>query len=152
MRSTGRGFSLPELALTLSIIAILTAMAVAKVGTILSRSKVDRAASVVAADLELAFTTGGRLRQPMRFKCDCANKTYALYDVLNGGALRFQRSFGLNSAYPLDSMRFTPDSMTVLPPGRVYSATLPFQVDLFSGARVRRVTMSSAGFVRITTP
>jgi prepilin-type N-terminal cleavage/methylation domain-containing protein len=152
MRSTGRGFSMPELALTLVIVAILTAMALAKVGSTLSRSKVDRAASVMAADLELAFSTGGRLRQPVRLKCDCANKTYQLNDVLNGGTLRFQRTFGPNSAYPLDSMRFTPDSMTVLPPGRVAATTLPFQVDLYSGGKARRVTMSSAGFVRITTP
>ena len=149
MRATGRGFTMPELALTLAIIGILTAMSLAKVGTVISRSKVDRAASVMAADLEQAFFTGGRLRQPVRLTCDCANRIYRLNDALNGGALRFERSFGLNSAYPLDSMRFTPDTMTVLPPGRLAA---PFQVDLYSGTKVRRVTMSSAGFVRVITP
>ena len=152
MRTTGRGFSMPELALTLVIMALLGSMAMAKIGTAISRAKVDRAASVIAADLEQAFSIGGRLRQPVRLKCDCAAMTYQVNDVLNGGALRFTRSFGVNSAFALDSMRFTPDSMTVLPPGRVAATSLPFQVDIYSRGKVRRITMSSAGFVRITTP
>lgn len=141
-----------ELALAMVVVGILATLAMAKVGSTISRSKVDRAASVVAADLESAFSTGGRLRQPLIFQCDCANRTYRLNDQLNGGALRFQRNFGPDSPYPLDSIVFNPATMTILPPGRVAATTLPFQVNIYSGGLARQITMSSAGFVRIVTP
>lgn len=152
MRMTRRGFTMMELALTLVVVAILTTMAIARIGTTISRSKVDRAASVVAADLENAFSTGGRLRQPLVFQCDCPNKTYRLNDQLNGGALRFQRNFGPDSPFSLDSIVLAPATMTILPPGRVAATSLPFLVTLYSGDKVRQVSMTSAGFVRITTP
>ena len=152
MRMTRRGFTMIEMALALVVVAILASMMIARIGSTISRSKVDRAASVVAADLENAFSTGGRLRQPLVFQCDCPNRTYRLNDQLNGGALRFERNFGPDSPFPLDSIVLNPATMTILPPGRVAATTLPFQVNIYSGGRARQISMSSAGFVRITTP
>lgn len=150
MRTTSRrGFTTIELMLTLVVFGILAAMAMAKVGGTIARAKVDRAASVVAADLENAFSTGGRLRQPLVIQCDCANKTYRLNDALNGGALRYQRDLGPESPYTVTAMTFTPDSVTILPPGRLSSQ---LQVDITVNGTQRRISMSSAGFVRITTP
>lgn len=147
--TTRRGFTTIELMLALVVFGILTAMAMAKVGGTIARSKVDRAASVVAADLENAFSTGGRLRQPLVLRCDCANRTYRLNDALNGAALRSQRNLGTESQYTVTTMSFTPDSVTILPPGRLSS---PLQVDITVNGVRRRISMSSAGFVRITTP
>ena len=144
-----RGFTMVELALTLVIFGLVTVFALSKVGGAISRSKVDRAASVVAADFELAFSTAGRLRQPVRLTTNFANKTYQLNDVLNGGALRFSRDLGVNSQFVVDSIRFTPDTVRVLPPGR---GSNPIQADIWAGGKTRRVTMSTAGFVRIVTP
>lgn len=150
MRMTSRrGFTTIELMLTLVVFGILAAMAMAKVGGTIARAKVDRAASVVAADLENAFSTGGRLRQPLVIQCDCANKTYRLNDALNGGALRYQRDLGPESPYTVTAMRFTPDSVTILPPGRLSSR---LTVRLTVNGLQRDITMSSAGFVQITTP
>jgi prepilin-type N-terminal cleavage/methylation domain-containing protein len=150
MRTTStRGFTTIELMLALVVFGILTAMAMAKVGGTIARSKVDRAASVVAADLENAFSTGGRLRQPLVLQCDCANRTYRLNDVLNGGALRYQRDLGPESPYTVTAMRFTPDSVRILPPGRL---SAPLEVAITVNGMQRRISMSSAGFVRITTP
>lgn len=149
MRTTRRGFSAIELMLTLVVFGILATMAISKVGGTIARAKVDRAASVVAADLEAAFSTGGRLRQPLVLQCDCANKTYRLNDALNGGALRYQRDLGPDSPYGVTAMRFTPDSVTILPPGRLSSR---LTVRLTVNGLQREVTMSSAGFVQITTP
>jgi prepilin-type N-terminal cleavage/methylation domain-containing protein len=149
MRMTRRGFTMIEMALTLVVIGILAAMSMAKIGSTISRSKLDRAASIVAADLENAFSTGGRLRQPLVLQCDCANRTYRLNDVLNGGALRFERNLGPDTPFTVATMTFTPATVTILPPGRLSAA---LQVDITVGATTRRVTMSTAGFVRITTP
>ncbi|HEX5817971.1 MAG TPA: prepilin-type N-terminal cleavage/methylation domain-containing protein [Gemmatimonadales bacterium] len=149
MRTTRRGFTMIELALTVVVVGILATMAVAKVGSTISRSKVDRAASIVAADLENAFSTGGRLRQPLILSCDCPNRIYRLNDVLNDGALRLERGLGAGTPYTVTSMTFTPATVTILPPGRLSAA---LEVDITVDGKTRRITMSSAGFVRITTP
>jgi prepilin-type N-terminal cleavage/methylation domain-containing protein len=149
MRTTRRGFTTIELMLTLVVVGILATMAMAKVGATISRSKVDRAATIVAADLESAFSTGGRLRQPLVLQCDCTNRTYRLNDALNGGALRMQRDLGPESPYTVTTMTFTPDSVTILPPGRLSSR---IRVNITVAGQQRQISMSSAGFVRITTP
>ncbi len=149
MRMTRRGFTMIELALTLVVIGILATMAMAKVGSTISRSKVDRAASMVAADLENAFSTGGRLRQPLVISCDCANRIYRVNDQLNGGALRLERNLGPATPFTVATMTFEPTTVTFLPPGRL---SQQLQVDLTVDGKTRRITMSSAGFVRITTP
>ena len=149
MRMTRRGFTMIELALALVVIGILAAMGMAKIGTTISRSKVDRAASIVAADLENAFSTGGRLRQPLVISCDCANRIYRVNDQLNGGALRLERRLGLDTPFTVDSMTFTPATVTFLPPGRL---SQQLQVEVTVAGKTRRIEMSSAGFVRITTP
>jgi type II secretory pathway pseudopilin PulG len=138
-----------ELTLTLVVVGILATLAMAKVGASIARSKADRAATIVAADLELAFSTGGRLRQPLVLQCDCANKAYRVRDALDGGALRLQRDLGPGTPYTVSAMTFTPDSVTILPPGRLSSR---LRVRITADGQQREISISSAGFVQITTP
>jgi prepilin-type N-terminal cleavage/methylation domain-containing protein len=149
LTTTRRGFSMIELLLTLVIFGFIATMAMARIGGVISRAKVDQAATVVAADLELAFSTAGRLRQPVILRSDFANKSYRLNDRVGAQTLRFQRSLGPETQYTVDSVRFVPDTVVVLPPGR---GSNPIQATIYAKGKVRRVTMSTAGFVRIVTP
>jgi type II secretion system protein H len=149
LTTTRRGFSLIELMLTLVVFGLITSITVAKIGGVISRTKVDQAATVVAADMELAFSTAGRLRQPVVLRSDFANKSYRLNDRQGAQTLRFQRNLGPDTQYAVDSVRFQPDTVVVLPPGR---GSNPIQATIYAKGKARRVTMSTAGFVRVVTP
>jgi prepilin-type N-terminal cleavage/methylation domain-containing protein len=149
MHRTRRGFTLPELALTLTVIAILAALSIRGFATTIRRSKVDRAASVLAADMEQAFTIAGRLRRPVRISFRADSISYRVADA-TGGTVRLARVLGAQSEYGLTRITFDPvgrDTMTILPPGR---ASEPLRITIASGNRTRLVTVSSAGFVRVT--
>ena len=137
-----------ELALTFTIIAILTAMAIPKFGRIMQATRVNRVSAIVAADLEQAFTLAGRFRRPMRISCTCGAGTYTMADRA-GGTVRLQ---------PDSGGRLGPGQLTlvfevpvagivdVFPSG---VSTTPLQVRITSGTSTRAVTLSTAGHVRI---
>ena len=79
-----------ELALTFTIIGILTAMMIPKIGRTMQATRVNRTSAIVAADLEQAFTLAGRFRRPMRITCTCGSGLYTIAD-LNGGTVRLRR-------------------------------------------------------------
>ena len=84
------GFTMIELALTLTVIAIMTAMMIPRFGRVMNSTRVNRTASIVAADMEQAFTLAGRYRKPMRISCDCPNSIYTIADR-TGGTVRLSR-------------------------------------------------------------
>lgn len=144
-RTDRAGFTMPELAITMVLLAILTAMVLTGARRAITRSKVDRAASVVAADLEQAFSIGGRLRRPVRIQYRADSLSYRVSDV-SDGTVRLARSLGRDTPYGVTTLTFRPDSITILPPGR---SSAPLCVTLRSDDRQRQVTVSSAGFVRV---
>ena len=52
-----------ELVLTFTLIGILTAMMIPKIGRTMQATRVNRTSAIVAADLEQAFTLAGRFRR-----------------------------------------------------------------------------------------
>ena len=80
-----------ELALVFTIIAILTAMMIPKIGRTMQATRVNRVTAIVAADLEQAFTLAGRFRRPMRISCTCGTGTYTVADRA-GGTVRLRRT------------------------------------------------------------
>lgn len=144
------GFTMVELALTFSIIAILSAMAIPKFRRIMQATQVNRATAIVAADLEQAFTLAGRFRRPMRISCTCGTGTYTVADRA-GGTVRLRRTLVGDSdlgnmtvvfeTIPTDGV-----TLDVFPSG---ISTTRLQVRITSGASTRAVTLSTAGHVRI---
>ncbi len=84
------GFTMIELALALTVIAIMTAMMIPRLGRVMNSTRVNRTATIVASDLEQAFTLAGRFRKPMRITCDCPNSIYTIADR-SDGTLRLTR-------------------------------------------------------------
>jgi len=142
------GFTMVELALTFSIIAILSAMAIPKFRRIMQATQVNRATAIVAADLEQAFTLAGRFRRPMRISCTCGTGTYTIADRA-GGTVRLRRTLVGDSDLGNMTLVFNPPVagiVDVFPSG---VSTTPLQVRITSGTSTRAVTVSTAGHVRI---
>jgi prepilin-type N-terminal cleavage/methylation domain-containing protein len=138
-----RGFTLVELALTVTIIGLLTAMGMLRFNRVLQHVRIDRATATVAGDLESAFTLAGRQRRPIRIACTCGARTYTLADR-TGGTLRLSR--GLTSTdYGVATLTFNPATVDVFPSG---VSTQALTVTISGGGWSRTITMSTAGQVR----
>jgi type II secretory pathway pseudopilin PulG len=144
-RSGERGFTMVELALTFTIIAIMSAMMIPKFGRAMEATRVRRNAAIVAADLEAAFALAARHRKPMRMTCDCANATYTVADR-TGGTVRLRRTLGEDSDLGSLTMDFLNNTVDIFPSG---VASLPNTVTITSGASTRTIVVSTAGLVRI---
>jgi type II secretory pathway pseudopilin PulG len=134
-----------ELALTLTVVAIMAAMMVPKIGRVMQATRVNRQTAIIAADLEQAFTLAARLRKPMRLSCDCANATYTVADR-TGGTVRLTRTLGADDDLGRVVLGFNNNPVDIFPSG---VSTVALEVRVTSGPSTRAVTLSTAGHVRI---
>jgi type II secretory pathway pseudopilin PulG len=139
-----------EVALTLCVIAILTAMVAPRIGRAIQANRVTRSATIVAADLERAFTLAARNRRPMRLSCVCASGTYTVADR-TGGTVRLSRNLRGDRDLGSISMTltFSQTPVDIFPSGVVSITLPPLTVRITSGTTTRGVTMTSAGQLRI---
>jgi len=137
-----------ELALVFTIIGILTAMMIPKIGRTMQATRVNRTSAIVAADLEQAFTLAGRFRRPMRISCTCGSGIYTIAD-LAGGTVRLRRQLVGDTDLGNMTLAFevpVAGIVDVFPSG---VSTTALQVRITSGISTRAITLSTAGHVRI---
>jgi prepilin-type N-terminal cleavage/methylation domain-containing protein len=140
-----QGFTMVELALTLTLIAILTAMMVPKIGRIMQATRINREIAIVVQDLEQAFTIAARYRKPMRLSCTCGTQTYTIADR-TGGTVRLSRRLGADADLGTLTLTFSTSPVDIFPSG---VATAPDTVRITSGTSTRAVVLTTAGQVRI---
>jgi Tfp pilus assembly protein FimT len=142
------GFTMVELALTFTIIAIMAAMMVPKISRVMQATRISRQTAIVAADLEQAFTLAARFRRPMRISCTCGTGTYTIADR-SDGTVRLRRTLGQDQDLGTLILAFETPVVGVVDvfPSGVSTALL--RVRLTSGISTRAVTLSTAGHVRI---
>jgi len=143
VRPGERGFTMVELALTFTIIAIMSAMMIPKFNRVMQATRVNRTAAIVAADLEAAFSLAARYRKPMRLSCTCGSATYTVADR-TGGTVRLRRQLG-DSELGNVTLTFS-NTIDIFPSG---IATLPDTVRITSGTSSKRIVVSTVGQVRI---
>jgi type II secretory pathway pseudopilin PulG len=148
LRRTELGFTLVEMAFVFVLIGIMTLMTVPRMRQVIQASQVSRSASIVASDLEQAFTLAGRFRKPMRISCTCGTGTYTVAD-LSDGTVRLRRTLGQDS--DLGTLTLTWElpiagTVDVFPSG---VSTAQLRVRITSGVSTKAVTLSTAGHVRI---
>ncbi|MEP6549783.1 MAG: prepilin-type N-terminal cleavage/methylation domain-containing protein [Gemmatimonadales bacterium] len=140
------GFSLFELLIVIVIIGILASMVGPATSRIVRHNRVNRAATVIASDLQNAFAVAARQRQPVRITADAATRSYQFTDRKSGAVLRIRTFYGDTSEYRLSSLNFTPATVDIFPNG--VSSTF-VTIDLANGDYSRQITASTAGFVRV---
>lgn len=140
------GFTLLELIVVVFIVGVLATMTGPAMSRIVRHNRVNRSATVIAADLQNAFAVAARQREPIRIQANSATKSYQFIDRKTGAVLRIRTFYGDTSEYRLTRLVFTPSTIDVFPSG-ISSAALT--VDLANGDYVRQVTASTAGFIRM---
>ena len=144
-RASRAGFSLIEMLVTVSMLAIMVGMAAPNVSRDITHGRVNGAAQVVAADLEQALSLAGRQRRPVRVTVDNALKEIVLTDRITGNLIS-RRQLGDVSEFKLYSVDGAPATVDLLPHG---VATTAMVVTLTAGDYSRRVTMTRGGYVRV---
>lgn len=137
-----------EMVLTFVIIAIMIAMMVPKIGRALQANEVNRAAAIVAGDMESAFARAARQRKPVRLDCTCGTTIYTIAD--RAGTVLLTRNLRAETEIGALTMTFTTPTNTlpveIFPPG-IADKTLTIRIT--SGVSTRAVTVSTVGQVRI---
>ncbi|MDP9204698.1 MAG: prepilin-type N-terminal cleavage/methylation domain-containing protein [Gemmatimonadota bacterium] len=140
------GFSVFELLIVVVILGILATMVGPAMSRIARHNRVNRAATVIASDLQNAFAVAARQREPVRIQADASSRSYQFVDRKSGAVLRIRTFYGDTSEYRLTSLVFTPATIDVFPNG-VSSAAVT--INLFNGDYGKQITASTAGFIRV---
>ena len=144
--SSPRGFTIFELLVVVAILGILATMTGPAMSRIVRHNRVNRAATVIASDLQNAFAVAARQREPVRIQADASTRSYQFIDRKSGNVLRIRTFYGDTSEYRLTSLVFNPTTIDVFPNG-VSSAAVT--IDLANGDYTKQITASTAGFVRV---
>lgn len=140
-----RGYTIPDMLLTLIIVGFLIAISIPKLARIMQHERVNRAAQVLVADLQNGFAMAGRQRAPVRLTFTPSTKTYVFSDRASGTVLQ-TRVMDNRSEFALTTLTSTSTAVDVLPNG---IGSTSFTVTVGQGNYSRTVTASSAGFVRL---
>lgn len=135
-----------ELIAVVAIVAIMATVAGPSMSRIVRHNRANRAAILIASDLQNAFAVAARQRQPVRIQADASTRSYQFIDRKTGAVLRIRTFYGDTSEYRLTSLVFTPATVDVFPSG-ISSAAIT--VALANGDYARQITASTAGFVRV---
>jgi type IV fimbrial biogenesis protein FimU len=144
--STRHGFTVIELLIVVTVMVIFAGIAGPAMSRIIRHTRVNRAATVIAADLQNAFAVAARQREPVRISADASSRSYQFIDRKTGEVLRIRSFYDETSEYRLSTLVFTPATIDVFPSG---VSSVPVTVDLANGDYARRITASTAGFVRV---
>jgi type II secretory pathway pseudopilin PulG len=136
-----------EILVVVGIVGILATMVGPAMSRIVRHQRTNRAAMVIAADLQNAFAVAARQREPVRIQADATNRSYQFIDRKSGTVLRIRTFYGDTSEYRLTQLVFNPTTIDVFPNG-VSSA--PVTVNLANGDYAKTITASTAGFIRVS--
>jgi type II secretion system protein H len=140
------GFTIFEILVVLAIVGIIATMVGPAMSRIIRHQRVNRAATVIAADLQNAFAVAARQRQPVRIQADAATRSYQFVDRSTGAVLRIRTFYGDTSEYRLTTLTFDNPVIDVFPNG---VSSKPLVINLANGDYAKQITASTAGFVRV---
>lgn len=139
-----RGFTLIEMLVVVSLIAILTATALPRIRTMTTRQQVDRATQIVASDIRLAFSSAARGRVPVRVTIPTNSTLYAVVNRSTGDTI-VRRDLGSGDLRVQD-VSGSMVTVEIFPNGVGTGADT---VTVRSGGYSRRIAVSRVGYVRV---
>ena len=145
-----KGFTLIELLVVLALIGIVASIAIRSVGDTMQRDRVVKLAAIISTDLEQAFATAGRLRQPVRVLIDSANRTFS---IANGTdtTLKYRTRQFATGDLAIGYITTSRSYIDIMPSG-LATDTLKLRLGIFTknGATYRKIVrMTRGGLVRV---
>jgi prepilin-type N-terminal cleavage/methylation domain-containing protein len=140
------GFTVIELLAVLIMGTILLAAAAPAVSRSLTQTRVQRAAAVIAADLQLAHTLAARQRAPVRITVQSTERIVRVHRGSSPDTVFSERRLDETSEYSLGTMVASAATVTVFPNGM---ASGPLTLTLHAGGSSRIVSMTRVGQVRV---
>lgn len=142
------GFSVIELIAVVVILGIMASIAGPAMSRIVRHNRVNRATTIIVADLQNAFATAGRQRMPVLIQADSTTRSYQFVDRRTGTVLRVRTFYGGDSSeFRLSQLAFKPQTFSVFPSG---VSSTPVTVALADGDYAKQITASTAGFIRVS--
>jgi prepilin-type N-terminal cleavage/methylation domain-containing protein len=141
------GFTVLELIAVVVILGIMASVAGPAMSRVVRHNRVNRATTIVVADLQNAFATAGRQRMPVLIQADSTTRSYQFVDRKTGTVLRIRTFYGDTSDFRLSTLQFIPQTVSVFPSG---NSSAPVTINLASGDYSKQITASSAGFIRVS--
>jgi Tfp pilus assembly protein FimT len=140
------GFSMMELLLVLSMMALVGIMAFPRTSAMMTQWRVARAAQAMAEELQSAYAIVGRSRKPITITVDKVKMELVLSDRNN--IVYRRRNFGPTSAYKLDAVDVTSPKLVVevFPPGLSADS---MSIEILRQGKYRRVRMLRGGLVQV---
>jgi prepilin-type N-terminal cleavage/methylation domain-containing protein len=148
-RGVRQGFTLIELLVSIIIIGIVVAMVAPQVGKSMAATRVNRASSIVAADIQRAFSLAAQKRSPVRISVDTAGKTMYIWNR-NRDTIYVKQIYNSSSDVGLTRLEASDTTIIIFPNG-LSSGGFNITVNATTANR-RRITATRAGQIRITTP
>lgn len=138
-----------EMVVVVTIIGLLASLSVWQLAPALTRAKVRRAASVLAADLQYAQMIAARQRAPVVLLVNPSLKMYVVRDR-SGTTVFRERFMGPDTDYDVQTLSASPSTSVELFPNGIATQTITFTVD--ANGYQRQVKLTRAGQVRFVTP
>jgi Tfp pilus assembly protein FimT len=98
------------------ILGILATIATPAISRAIRHQRVNKAAALVAADLQNVFAMAGRQRAPVHLASDASGKTYTFSDRKTGAVFQV-RDLGTTSEYQIGTLVFSPTTVDMFPNG-----------------------------------
>jgi prepilin-type N-terminal cleavage/methylation domain-containing protein len=145
--AAGRGFTLLELIVTMTIVGVVAAVTVPRIAAISTQNRVLRAANVLQTEVQQAYAIAGRNRRPVKFLWNSAALQVQVTDRTEATIYR-RSGFGVGSSFGFTASDVTiyPTVLTVFPNG-LASDTLFMKVS--KGAYSKSIRVSKSGMTRI---
>lgn len=147
LSSRRRGFSMIELLVVITLIGVISLMAMGRTSAMMTQWRVTRAAQAYAEELQSAFAIVGRDRKPVRIVYDSVKME--LYVINRDSSIFYRkRSMGPSSAYKLDFNQVKPSQrdLWIFPPGL---AADTLSVTFTRQGKFRRVRLLRGGLVQV---
>lgn len=139
------GYTIIEALIVIVVFGILLAIAYARLTPALQHSRVNRAATILATDLQYAQMLAVRTRRPVAVIAISGIKGYMIRER-DSAVVHRQRFLGTDTEFQLDDFSASPMSVELFPHG-VATATTTFTLGL--QGYERQVRLTRAGQVRI---
>ncbi len=137
------------MAIVITVLGIITTIAIWRMSPALERARVRRAASVLAGDLQYAQVLAARQRAPVVVITQSATQAYLIRNRA-GTQIYRQRFIGPDTDYGLQTLTASPSTSIEVFPNGAATQTTTFTLGL--AGYQRQVRLSRAGQVRLVTP